>query len=57
MRYWADHVFAANHWESHCSGAGANVHILGLLLVSLLSQLWHLRGLVSGFQSNHWSQN
>lgn len=33
MRYWADNVFAANHWQSHCSALGANVHIIGLLLV------------------------
>ena len=33
MRYWADNVFAANHWDSHCSALGANVHIIGVLLV------------------------
>ena len=33
MRYWADNMFAANHWESHCSALGSNVHIIGLLLV------------------------
>jgi hypothetical protein len=33
MRYWADNVFAANHWDSHCSALGADVHIVGLPLV------------------------
>lgn len=33
MQYWVDNLFCANHHESHCSAARANIHAIGLLLV------------------------
>ena len=33
MQYWADNMFAPNHYEAYCSAVAGNVHVIGLLLV------------------------